>query len=117
MVIVSMNMGNLTLEVNTLKIRLVIREKAMLQEELGKEKKIKRDINITWKFGGRVGERLNKRLKCSLKNCRMRMRSSKVARTLMRMTNKMKDFEVEYEEWWEVVEEYFSKELETNLAQ
>ncbi len=58
-------MGNLTLEVNTLKIRLVIREKAMLQEELGKEKKIKRDINITWKFGGRVGERLNKRLKCS----------------------------------------------------
>ncbi len=29
----------------------------------------------------------------------------------------MKDFEVEYEEWWEVATEYFTKELEKNLAQ
>jgi hypothetical protein len=29
----------------------------------------------------------------------------------------MKDFEVEYKEWWEVAKEYFSKELENNLAQ
>jgi hypothetical protein len=29
----------------------------------------------------------------------------------------MKDFEVEYEEWWEVAKEYFTKELEKNLAQ
>jgi hypothetical protein len=29
----------------------------------------------------------------------------------------MKDFEVEFEEWWEVAEEYFTKELEENLAQ
>jgi len=35
----------------------------------------------------------------------------------MRMKNKMKDFEVKFEEWWEVVEEYFTKEMEKNLAQ
>jgi hypothetical protein len=34
----------------------------------------------------------------------------------MRMKNKMKDSEAEFEEWWEVVEEYFTKELEKNLA-
>jgi hypothetical protein len=37
--------------------------------------------------------------------------------TPMRIKNKMKDFDVESKEWWEVVEEYFSKELEKNLAQ
>jgi hypothetical protein len=31
--------------------------------------------------------------------------------TLMKTKNKMKDFEEEYEEWWEFVEEYFIKEL------
>jgi hypothetical protein len=42
MAIVSLNMGNLTLEVNTLKNRLVAREKekAMLQKELDKERNI-----------------------------------------------------------------------------
>jgi hypothetical protein len=35
--------------------------------------------------------------------------------TLMRTKNKMKDFEVEYK-WWEVAKEYFTKELEMNLA-
>jgi len=35
----------------------------------------------------------------------------------MRMNNKMRDFEVEYEEWWEVVKEYFTKELEKILVQ
>jgi hypothetical protein len=34
----------------------------------------------------------------------------------MRMKNKMKDFETKYEEWWEVIEKYFTKELENNLA-
>jgi hypothetical protein len=34
----------------------------------------------------------------------------------MRTNNKMKDFKIEYEEWWEVVKEYFTKELENNLA-
>ncbi len=28
----------------------------------------------------------------------------------------MKDFEVESEEWWGVAKEYFTKELENNLA-
>jgi hypothetical protein len=40
MAIVNMNMGNLTLEVNTLKNKLALgeMEKAMLHEELDKEK-------------------------------------------------------------------------------
>ncbi len=44
MAIVSLYMGNLTLEVNTLENRLATREKekAMLQEELDKEKKIQK---------------------------------------------------------------------------
>jgi hypothetical protein len=29
----------------------------------------------------------------------------------------MKNFEAKFEEWWEVAEEYFMKELEKNLAQ
>ncbi len=29
----------------------------------------------------------------------------------------MKDFEIESQEWWEVAKEYFTKELENNLAQ
>jgi len=29
----------------------------------------------------------------------------------------MKDFEAKSKEWWEVVEEYFTKELQKNLAQ
>jgi hypothetical protein len=37
--------------------------------------------------------------------------------TLMKMMNKMKDYEAKYEEWWEVVKEYFTKELEKNLGQ
>jgi len=35
----------------------------------------------------------------------------------MRTKNKMKDSEVEFEEWWEVAKEYFTKELKKNLAQ
>ncbi len=35
----------------------------------------------------------------------------------MRTQNKMKDSKVEFEEWWEVAEEYFTKEFEKNLAQ
>ncbi len=29
----------------------------------------------------------------------------------------MKDFEAKSKEWWEVVEEYFTKELQKNLVQ
>jgi hypothetical protein len=32
-----------------------------------------------WKFGGRKGQRLSRKLKCSLRNYKMKMRSSKVA--------------------------------------
>ncbi len=35
----------------------------------------------------------------------------------MKTKNKMKDFEVESKEWWEVGEEYFTKELEKNMVQ
>jgi hypothetical protein len=35
----------------------------------------------------------------------------------MKTKNKMKDFEAKFEEWWEVAKEYFTKELEKNLAQ
>jgi peptide subunit release factor 1 (eRF1) len=35
----------------------------------------------------------------------------------MRAKNKMKDSKAESKEWWEVVKEYFTKELEKNLAQ
>jgi hypothetical protein len=37
--------------------------------------------------------------------------------TLMRMKNKMKISKAKFEEWWEVVKEYFTKELEKNLTQ
>jgi hypothetical protein len=37
--------------------------------------------------------------------------------TLMKMKNKMKDSKAKFEEWWEVVKEYFTKELEKNLVQ
>jgi hypothetical protein len=33
------------------------------------------------------------------------------------MKNKMKDYEEKFKEWWEVVEEYFTMEMEKNLAQ
>jgi hypothetical protein len=33
----------------------------------------------------------------------------------MRTMNEMKDSEIKFEEWWEVVKEYFTKELEKNL--
>jgi hypothetical protein len=36
--------------------------------------------------------------------------------TLMRTKNEMKDSEVEFKKWWEVIEEYFIKELEKNLV-
>ncbi len=36
--------------------------------------------------------------------------------TIMRMKNNMKDFEAKSKEWWEVVEEYFKKELEFFLV-
>jgi hypothetical protein len=47
MAIVSLNMGNLNLEVNSLKNKLTIeeKEKATLQEELDNERTLRRNIN------------------------------------------------------------------------
>jgi hypothetical protein len=35
----------------------------------------------------------------------------------MKTKNKMKESKAESEEWWEVTEEYFAKELKKNMAQ
>jgi hypothetical protein len=32
-----------------------------------------------WKYGGRKGQKFNRKLKCSLRNYKMKMRSSRVA--------------------------------------
>jgi hypothetical protein len=40
----------------------------------------KRGINIMWKSGGRIKHRLSKLIKCSLRNCKMRMKSSRVTK-------------------------------------
>jgi hypothetical protein len=37
--------------------------------------------------------------------------------TLMRTNNKMKNYEARSEEWCEIAEEYFTNELEKNMAQ
>ncbi len=34
----------------------------------------------------------------------------------MKTKNKMKDHETKSKEWWEVAEEYFTEEMEKNLA-
>ncbi len=74
-------MGNFTLEINTLKNKLAMGEKkkGVLHEELDKKKNSRRAINIMWKCRGRTRLRLNRKVKCSLRNCMMRMRSSRVA--------------------------------------
>jgi len=35
----------------------------------------------------------------------------------MKTKNKMKDSDVDFEKWWEVAEEYFTKELKKSLGQ
>jgi hypothetical protein len=35
----------------------------------------------------------------------------------MKMKNKIKDSKAKFEEWWEVREEYFTKQFEKNIAQ
>jgi hypothetical protein len=34
----------------------------------------------------------------------------------MKTKKKMKDYDTDFEEWWEVGKEYFAKELEKNSA-
>jgi len=40
---------------------------------------LKRAISIMWKFGRRTRQKLNIKIKCSSRNHRMRMKSSRVA--------------------------------------
>jgi hypothetical protein len=35
----------------------------------------------------------------------------------MKTKNTLKDSKAEFEEWWEVIEEYFTKELENNMVE
>jgi hypothetical protein len=71
MAIVSLNVGNLTLEVNNLNNRLATgeKEKVILQENWIRREISKRGIiSIMWKSRGRIGQRLSRILKCSLRN-------------------------------------------------
>jgi hypothetical protein len=93
MAIVNLNMGNFIVEVNTLKNKLVTWEKeAVLHEELDKEIFFQKGISIMWKIGKRTWQRLSRRLKCSLKNCRMKMRNSRVAHHYY--NHKMKNYRI-----------------------
>ncbi len=68
MAIASLNTGNLTIEVNTLKNRLVMGEKEKIvcyKRNLIRREISRRGINITWKSRGRIGQRLSKKIKCS----------------------------------------------------
>ncbi len=80
MAIVSLNMGNLNLEVNSLKNKLDTKEKekVILQVELDKRGTSKRNISITQKSRGRIRQRMSKRSKHSYKNCMMKIRNSKL---------------------------------------
>jgi hypothetical protein len=80
MAIVRLNVGNLTLEANVLKNRLAMgkRRRKCYKTNWIKRKISRRGINIMWKCEGRIGQRLNRKIKCSLRKCRMRMRSLRV---------------------------------------
>ncbi len=81
MIIVSMSMGNLTLEVNNLKNSLATREKekVVLQEELNKERDFQKGYKHNVEIWKKNMVEAEQKKKCSLKNCRMRMKSSRVA--------------------------------------
>ncbi len=81
MAIVSLNMGNLTLEVNTLKNILVIgeKEKVVLQEELDKERKFQNEYKHNVEIWRMKRVEVEHKKKCSLRNYKMIMRSSRVA--------------------------------------
>jgi hypothetical protein len=50
----------------------------VLQEELDKEKEFYKGYKKMWKYGRRMRQRLNRKIKYLLKNYGMRMRSSRV---------------------------------------
>jgi predicted nucleotidyltransferase len=81
MAITNLNMGNLTLDVKTLNNILDMREKekSMLHEELDKERDFQKGCKHNVEIRGRTWERMSRIIKCSFRNCKMRMRSSRVA--------------------------------------
>jgi len=73
-------MGNLILELNTLKNRLVTgeKEKAMLQEELDKERDFQKGYKHNVEIWTKNMAEVKQKYIYSLKICRMRMKSSRV---------------------------------------
>ncbi len=80
MAIVSLNMGNSNLEVNILQNKLVKREKekVVLQEELDKERYFHKGYKQNVEIWRKNESKLSRKIKCSLRNYRMRMKSSRV---------------------------------------
>ncbi len=81
MAIISLNMGNLNLEVSSLKNRLATweKKKAILQQELDKEKNFEKEYKHNVEIQKKNMVEANQEIKCSLRNCRMTMKSLKVA--------------------------------------
>ncbi len=81
MAIVSLNMGNLTLEVNNLKNILAIgeKEKAVPQEELDKERDFQKGYKHNVEIWKKNRVEAKQKIKVFIKNYRMRRRTSRVA--------------------------------------
>jgi hypothetical protein len=81
MAIMNLNMGNVTFEVNILKNKLVTRRRRRYgyRRNWLRRENSRRGIRIMWKFGRRIRQRLSRKIKYSLRNYMMRMRSSRVA--------------------------------------
>jgi DNA-binding response OmpR family regulator len=80
MAIVSLNMGNLTLEVNNLKNRLAIgeKEKALLYEELDKKTNFHKGFKHIVEIWRKNKAEVKQNVKVFIKKLRMKMRSSRV---------------------------------------
>jgi hypothetical protein len=81
MAIVSLKMGNLTLEVNNVKKKLATREKekVMLQEELDKEINIQQGCKHNVEICRKSMVEAKQKTKMFIINYKMKMRSSRVA--------------------------------------
>jgi hypothetical protein len=109
MAIVSLNMGNLTVEVNTLKNKLIMgeKEKEVLQEELDKKKEFqneyKHNVEI-WKKNKVEAEKKNKVL---IRNYMMIIRFSRVGHHMMKNLQNLK----QKAKIWETIESKWTKAL------
>jgi hypothetical protein len=79
MAIMSLNMGNLNLEVSSIRNRLAIdeKEKAVLHVELDKERDFQKEYKHNIKICKKNMIKNNHRSKHSYKNCRMKIRRSR----------------------------------------